>query len=342
MAIAKYYSQLEQLHASLGEGAFKSGNWEKYNRQYSDSLNRETELLNGIANPPERKAFLEKVAGLQGSIFARLKERARENNLPISVETGQAPPTLTSRVIKGLYNHSGKIAFLASAYLLAGQTGVGSQMLSDAGKAFFQYCEPIKQAAVQAATCLSDNRENITSALSGYAAITGAKKLWDKGWKKTAGLFLLAGTAVAATSQILKPGALSEETWAQANTTWTKTKDFASWAFNSGSAWISSQAKRLQSGEMAKDAKGFLSTHKSDITSGATGLATLVGAKKLWNKGWKKLSGVVFLTGTGMAVAPHLFKLGMVTAETQAQLNAAWDEALSRVSSQVQRYRDGL
>lgn len=338
----KFYSQLEQLHASLGEGAFKPENWAKYNRQYSDSLNTETKILKGIADAPARKAFLEKVAGLQGAIFGRLKERARENDLHISVETGEAPPSLASRVVKGLYNHSGKIAALAAAYLLAGQTAVGSQALSHVGKELVQYCEPVRQSLAQAATFLSDNRENITSALSGYATLTGAKKLWSKGWKKTAGLFLLAGTAATAAPQILKPGVVSPDTWAQANTAWAKTKDFASWAFNGGSAWVSSQVKRFQSGEMVKDAKEFLSTNKSNITSGITGLATLVGAKKLWSKGWKKLSSFVLLTGTGMAVAPHLFKLGMVSAETQAQLNAGWDKALSGVSSQVQRFRDGL
>ncbi|MBX7067139.1 MAG: hypothetical protein K1X28_07905 [Parachlamydiales bacterium] len=252
--IKKQIAQCELLSASLHEGVFEPAQWGKYNSEYSRLLKKEIEIV-GTAEaigdpqiPSIMQAFKKAVIGHQVEIMERMKTAARAHHLDFNIRTGApvaptpppAPePSLASRVVKGLWNHSGKIAFVASMYLLAGQTPAGAKLLADAGTRAAAMCEPLKQTVVQGINYLSANRAAITSILSGYATLTGAKKLWSAGSKKLACAYLLAGSALTAAPHVLKPGVISKETWDQASAAWDKTRAFATDAFTAVSGVVS-------------------------------------------------------------------------------------------------------
>ena len=130
---------------------------------------------------------------------------------PAARPEAAASPSLCSRMVRGLFNHSGKIALIASALILTSQTEAGTKILADATNQAAKFAaenyEPIKTTLIQTANEAikfgKDNLPDINAALSLIWAVPNA---FRAGSKKMGAFWLLAGAASAATPYALKPG----------------------------------------------------------------------------------------------------------------------------------------
>lgn len=134
-----------------------------------------------------------------------------EYPVPPAQPVRAASPSLCSRMVSGLFNHSGKIALIASGLIIASQTEKGANFLADLGKqatdlALENY-EPVKKAVLETANEAikfgKDNLPDINAALSLIWAVPNA---FRAGSKKMKAFWLLAGAASAAAPYALKPG----------------------------------------------------------------------------------------------------------------------------------------
>ncbi len=132
-------------------------------------------------------------------------------NIPAPAARPEAAASLCSRMVRGLFNHSGKIALIASALILTSQTEAGTKILADAANQAASFAaenyEPIKTTLIQTANEAikfgKDNLPDINAALSIIWAVPNA---FRAGSKKMGVFWLLAGAASAATPFALKPG----------------------------------------------------------------------------------------------------------------------------------------
>ncbi len=130
------------------------------------------------------------------------------------------PKTLTNRVLKGLFNHSGKIAFVATGLLLAGQTEAGTQFLKESAKYLWSNSEPIRTWALGAVQeglqfvggRISEGLDKIAPMLIG-----GLTPIWmGRGLRlssTTTGLLsAVGGVAMAALPYVMEPDFSLHET----------------------------------------------------------------------------------------------------------------------------------
>jgi hypothetical protein len=128
-------------------------------------------------------------------------------------------PSLCSRMVRGLFTHSGKIALVASALILASQTEVGAKILADCSKQatdfVVQNYEPAKIAIGQAVTeAVKFGKDNLAEINAGLSAVWAIPKVLSAGSKKMKAFWLLAGIASAAA---LKPAFIWEKGTALGN-----------------------------------------------------------------------------------------------------------------------------
>jgi len=127
----------------------------------------------------------------------------------------QANPTsLSGRIARGIYNHSGKIGIIASAIIIASHTAEGGKVLADLGTGMAhlatQNYEIVKNALVDTAVFAKDHLPEINTCLSAMWAVPAAMHATSK---KMKALWLVAGAASIAAPIVLQPGFSVQGAW---------------------------------------------------------------------------------------------------------------------------------
>jgi hypothetical protein len=118
---------------------------------------------------------------------------------------------LCSKIVRGVFNHSGKIALVASALIVASQTEIGAKILTDLVKEATQFAadnyEPFKKAIVDTATeAVQFGKANLPDINAALSVIWAVPNAFRAGSKKMKAFWLLAGAASAAVPYAMAPG----------------------------------------------------------------------------------------------------------------------------------------